>query len=499
MPGRIVLLNPDPSHKEAAREFIAEFKEHASTPHGAAGLEKHGEDYEGWLKKLEREGDERTVEPEKVPASTWFAVRKEDNRIVGMINIRHRLNGYLLNRGGHIGYCVRPAERRKGYAVEILGLGLGQCRVLGLKKALVTCGKNNIPSARTIQHHGGILENEVFDEESSAWFQRYWIETEEAPAERDRESAEENGIIRKILLKAGNPALFSDPAVKLSMSEINTLLLELFRTKVRDMRPVEILRQYEQNRFTKPSELDPVLVHRFTADLLDAAVKYGYTALELSPVTVLGACSVIAPVDQNKVLSALRGTEVVSDATNALALYVCALKNWEDRKKTERLRYCAVHRHLRTQQFQGKNQLSHFILYGMVISGRDEGNLKFEKEALRETFAFYHEYLSGQSRLEKIRFIIRARNGGRENFTRDIIDYLSRGNPWDIREEPASPENNYYQGVQFKIKAVYKDTEYEIGDGGFVDWAGKLLQNKKERMLISGIGLERLIRTIPES
>jgi hypothetical protein len=259
------------------------------------------------------------------------------------------------------------------------------------------------------------------------------------------------------------------------------------------MGPAEILRQYEQNRFTKPSDLDPVLVHRFTADLLEAAGKYGYTALELSPVTVLGTCSVIAPVDQNKVLSALRGTEVVSDATNALALYACALKNRENQEKAERLRYCAVHRHLRTQLFQGKNQLSHFVLYGMLISGRDEGNLKFEKEALRETFAFYHEYLSGQGCLKKIRFIIWSRSGEKENFTGDIVNYLNRDNPWDIHEEPAPSENNYYRGIQFKIKGVYKDTEYEIGDGGFVDWAGKLLQNKKERMLISGIGLERLI------
>ena len=185
MSDRISLVRPDISHKEAAREFIAEFREHNSTPNGSGGLDRYSEDYEGWLGKLEREADEKTVESGKVPADTRFAIRKEDSKLIGMINIRHRLNDFLLNRGGHIGYCIRPLERGKGYATEMLGLGLGLCRELGLERALVTCDRNNIPSARTIQHHGGILENEVFNKESSSYVQRYWIKVDEALAARD--------------------------------------------------------------------------------------------------------------------------------------------------------------------------------------------------------------------------------------------------------------------------------------------------------------------------
>ena len=304
----------------------------------------------------------------------------------------------------------------------------------------------------------------------------------------------QNEIVTKITSRVGSPNLLAELDSKLSMSEINTLLLELYRRKTREMSPADILRQYAQNRFAKPSDLDPVLSYRFSADLLEVAGKYGYTALDLSPVAVLGSCSVVAAVDQNKILSALRGTEVLADATNVLALHIATLKGQQSIKKKERLRYCAVHRHIRAQKFQGKNQLPHFLLYSMVISGADEGNLKFQKETLGETINFYHEYLCSQSYLKNPRFIIWPRGGEKGNFTEEILEYIREHCSWDISEEKAPSENDYYRGLQFKIKARYKDTEYEIGDGGFVDWTGKLLQNEKERMLVSGIGLERLIK-----
>ena len=90
-----------------------------------------------------------------------------------MIDIRHRLNEYLLQFGGNIGYSVRPSQRRKGYATEMLALALEECRKLGLDRALVTCDKSNIGSAKTIQKNGGVLENEVL--EGDRITQRYWI------------------------------------------------------------------------------------------------------------------------------------------------------------------------------------------------------------------------------------------------------------------------------------------------------------------------------------
>ena len=108
-----------------------------------------------------------------VPDSTFFCFDEKRNLMVGAVNIRHDLNDYLLKYGGHIGDGIRPSERRKGYATEMIRLALEECRKLGLTRVLMTCDKNNIGSAKSIIRNGGILENEVLEEGSIK--QRYWI------------------------------------------------------------------------------------------------------------------------------------------------------------------------------------------------------------------------------------------------------------------------------------------------------------------------------------
>ena len=95
-------------------------------------------------------------------------------KILGAVNIRYRLNEYLKNYGGNIGYGIAPSERGKGCATKMLALALEKCRELKLKRVLVTCDKNNIASAKTIIHNGGILENEL-SETDKIIVSRYWI------------------------------------------------------------------------------------------------------------------------------------------------------------------------------------------------------------------------------------------------------------------------------------------------------------------------------------
>lgn len=99
---------------------------------------------------------------------------KDRNIFVGAVNIRHYLNDSLLKMGGHIGDGVRPSERRKGYATAMIALALEECRKLGIHKVLMCCDKENIASAKSIIHNGGVLENEV--EEKGHLEQRYWIQ-----------------------------------------------------------------------------------------------------------------------------------------------------------------------------------------------------------------------------------------------------------------------------------------------------------------------------------
>ncbi len=111
-----------------------------------------------------------------VPDSTWFALDEERNIIVGAVNIRHFLNEGLLLDGGNIGDGIRPSERRKGYATEMIRLALEKCKELGIYHILMVCDKDNTGSAKSIQNNGGVLENEpVVDGEIE---QRYWIDLE---------------------------------------------------------------------------------------------------------------------------------------------------------------------------------------------------------------------------------------------------------------------------------------------------------------------------------
>lgn len=171
---------PGIERKDDAIEYIKEFLECGSEINGVGSLDRYIEDYEGWLQKLEID---RTMEPNerKVPADTYFLVRENDNRIVGMINIRHCLNENLKQVGGHIGYSIRPSERRKGYNKVNLYLGLIRCQELGIKEVLMDCDYDNLASARTMLALGGRLVREWYEPNIyKTYLQDYVIDVDES-------------------------------------------------------------------------------------------------------------------------------------------------------------------------------------------------------------------------------------------------------------------------------------------------------------------------------
>lgn len=172
---RLKLVLPAPEYKEQILDYKREFLENGDSMDGTAGLNRY-DTFEEWYDALLDNSREETVREGMVPATTFLAVSNDDNRLIGMIDIRHRLNVFLFNVGGHIGYSVRKSERRKGYATEMLGLSLKECLKLNIRKVLITCDKNNIASSRTIVKNGGMLENEI--EMGGRTIQRYWITLE---------------------------------------------------------------------------------------------------------------------------------------------------------------------------------------------------------------------------------------------------------------------------------------------------------------------------------
>ena len=169
---KISLVIPTKEHETQVKEYIEEHSKYEENDiHGGALIEKIH--YDDWLKQLENNSNEKTVNPEWVVTSTFFGVA--DGNIIGMIDIRHTLNQFLRDYGGHIGYGVRPTERNKGYATEMLKLGLVYCKKIALEKVMLACYKENTASGRTIEKCGGILEKEFLYSDGKT-VQVYWID-----------------------------------------------------------------------------------------------------------------------------------------------------------------------------------------------------------------------------------------------------------------------------------------------------------------------------------
>lgn len=180
---KFYLEEPTIKRKEDAIDYISEFLKYESDINGAGLLDRYlkEESYENWLIYLSKvQNKDYAYSINFVPNKTFFLIRCEDNKIVGMINIRLELNEKLKNSGGHIGYSVRPTERRKGYNKINLYLGLKKCYEYNIKDALLDCIVSNLGSVKTIQALGGKLLKEEFSDKYNEVVQMYTIDVEES-------------------------------------------------------------------------------------------------------------------------------------------------------------------------------------------------------------------------------------------------------------------------------------------------------------------------------
>jgi len=172
---KLRLVKASNRNKELICDMLDEWYASGETivPYVIRRIDYH--DYDFYWRNLEI-SEPKAQKRRLVPDSTWFALDEERNIIVGAVNIRHFLNEGLILDGGNIGDGIRPSERRKGYATEMIRLALEKCKELGIYHILMVCDKDNTGSAKSIQNNGGILEDEpVVDGEIE---QRYWIDLE---------------------------------------------------------------------------------------------------------------------------------------------------------------------------------------------------------------------------------------------------------------------------------------------------------------------------------
>lgn len=172
---KLVLVTPTRQFSDQIMSFRQELLQSGSSMDGCGSL-RRTENPEDWFREVEALSKEETLPANRVVSTQFLYVRERDDRIVGMIQIRHELNDYLRNYAGHIGYCVRPSERQKGYAKQMLHDCLSYCRKLGLTKVLVACIDSNEASRRTILANGGVYESTVLEPEIAVNLERYWID-----------------------------------------------------------------------------------------------------------------------------------------------------------------------------------------------------------------------------------------------------------------------------------------------------------------------------------
>lgn len=181
---KFYLEYPSMERKNDVIEYMNEHVKYNSAINGTGSFDHVLEDetYEECMDRYYKiQDNEYAKSIDRCPGKTYFLIRKNDNKLIGMINIRHHLTPKMLVHGGHIGYGIRPTERRKGYNKINLYLGLLKAlEEFNLDKVMLDCDVKNLGSDKTIQALGGVLERTDIDDYDGALTNVYWINTKDS-------------------------------------------------------------------------------------------------------------------------------------------------------------------------------------------------------------------------------------------------------------------------------------------------------------------------------
>ena len=172
------LVRPDLRFHASWAAAVREFGKDGTTMHGSGLRELDTRDLgraalATEVERLLAQSHPATELPDGIVRCTYYWI-VEGEEFVGYLALRHELNDFLLEEGGHIGYSIRPSRRRQGHAGRAVKLGLAEARDLGLDRVLITCDEDNVASQRTIETNGGVYED------TRGIKRRYWVDL--APA-----------------------------------------------------------------------------------------------------------------------------------------------------------------------------------------------------------------------------------------------------------------------------------------------------------------------------
>jgi hypothetical protein len=265
-------------------------------------------------------------------------------------------------------------------------------------------------------------------------------------------------------------------------SELWSLLMEVMEKRAAERTPGDLVRQWERDPFVRPSYIDQRTMIDIDRHLL--AATGAFEALDLSPLAPLGACSAIGLASQHKIVSAIRGTEVVSDPTNVFALE-CARRLRADPAVVVRLATC--HRCVRAQQVPKQPGFAqHFRIFCLASAGRETQNHGFLVSALTEHIVTFmgaldrleqHGYAFNERRVRILSTEARAA----------VADRVAEAVRMPVHRQVL--EHPYYDGLRFQIDVRTREgMAIPLIDGGTFDWVGKLASNSRLVFVASGMG-----------
>jgi hypothetical protein len=297
-------------------------------------------------------------------------------------------------------------------------------------------------------------------------------------------------IVARIERELGIENLAARLANDVSSGDLASLLMRVQRERAAKVDPIKLLAAYERDAFVSPCSIDARRLLWLESAAFDCAPAFD--AIELSPLMPLGACSAVAPVDSGNVEGSLRGREVLADPSNVLALEA-SLRRKRDREK--RVDLCANARCVRTQRFDVPGFRQHFHMFALCSAGRAEDRLSFEIAALRDHIAVHLSILHHTRATNPHVTLVDRTKRLRAELESEIVAKLGPRFPeasFSVTDDREGART-YYPTLSLIITAADVDGEVSpIGDGGVVDWTAKLLSDRKERCVISGLGTERL-------
>ena len=358
-------------------------------------------------------------------------------------------------------------------------------------------------------------------------------------------------IVARVAADTGIPRLFPALSQEIALSDLQSLLMRVYQARTANFDESDVRRTAERD-LVGASKVDARLFNRFDFTAFEVAREF--EAIELSPVGPLGMNRVLGGIDQNNVVTTIRNAEVLGDPTTALALECWRRRKGNaHRGGAEAIRLCCSQRLIRMQPFDEPGYSPHFRLFALVSAGRDTGSHAFEIQHLGEHIRFFLRLFAALNQqgfsfrqplveisdttvveallhgagigLEELRQSVRAHVlGGSERFLADRGVRLPGGIEDPAGELPSGVPHfrlsrlktelleklrvefpdaqfrfnlarleglGYYRGLCLRISPTAPDgNRYPITDGGFTDWTARLLGNRKERLLATGVGSE---------